>query len=186
MGVEVLVVAFDPVIDATKNLLDDKQFSDMCDLAGCEDAFGALGGPPCSTFSRIRHVWVPGGPRPLRSRDNPLELLLGLTPHKIRQCDIGTALLLRTLILLAIVGCRRAWPALEHPQDPGRAPFPSIWCSWALHILETMISAHRFCFDQCMWGAPSVKPTAILSNDGALSSPPLQPREELAHRSCWA
>jgi hypothetical protein len=44
MGVEVFVVAFDPVIDATKNLLDDKQFSDMCDLAGCEDAFGAFGG----------------------------------------------------------------------------------------------------------------------------------------------
>ena len=62
MGVEVLVVAFDPVIDGIKNLLGDKQFSDMCDLADCEDAFGALGGPPCSTFSRIRHGWVPSGP----------------------------------------------------------------------------------------------------------------------------
>ena len=113
----------------------------MCDLAGCEDAFGALGGPPCSTFSRIRHVWVPGGSRPLRSRDNPLEPLPGLAPDEIRQCDVGTALLLRTLILLAILGCRGAWAALEHPQDPGRAPFPSIWNSWALDILETMIFA---------------------------------------------
>ena len=52
LGVEVLVVAFDPVIDATNNLLDDKQFSDMCDLAGCEDAFGALG-PPLALLSLV-------------------------------------------------------------------------------------------------------------------------------------
>ena len=100
MGIEVLVISFDPVVDARKNLLDDKQFSEMEDIARDRDTFGGLAGPPCSTFSRSRHRYVAGGPRPLRSRENPLEPLPYLSDWEKLQCDIGTALLLRVLIVL--------------------------------------------------------------------------------------
>ena len=59
---------------------------------------------------------------------------------------------------------------LERPEDPGREPFPYIWVSWAVHFLQTMIAAQHFCFAQCMWAAPGVKPTCMLSNNGSLSA----------------
>ena len=164
-GIEILVISFDPVVDATKNLLDDDQFDEMKKIADDPDTYGSLAGPPCSTFSRGRHRYVPGGPRPLRIRSNPLEPKAGLTDWEKLQCDIGTALLLRALILLSIVGCRGGWCCLEHPEDPGREPFPSIWVSWAVEIFKAMTLASLHLFDQCRFGAPSVKPTCLCSND---------------------
>ena len=111
-GVETLVISFDPVVDTTNHLLDDNQFSDMKAIAQDPDSYGSLAGPPCSTFSRIRHRYVPGGPRPLRTRDNPLEPMDGLAEWERLQCDTGTALLLRALIILAIVACRGGWSCL--------------------------------------------------------------------------
>ena len=134
-------------------------------IARDPDTYGSLAGAPCSTFLRIRHRYVPGGPRPLRTRDNPLEPMDGLTEWERLQCDTGTALLLRALIILAIVGCRGGWSCLEHPEDLGKIPFPSIWISWAVMIFKSMIDARCFGFDQCRLGAPSVKPTCLCSND---------------------
>ena len=102
-GVEVLVISFDPVVDASKNLLNESELADMRELAGCKDSFRCLSGPPCSTFSRIRHKNVQNGPRPLHSRADPLEPFPHLTDSEILQVKIGTCLLLRALMLLAIV-----------------------------------------------------------------------------------
>ena len=133
-GVEVLVISFDPVVDASKTLFDDAQFSEMEKIADGPNTYGSLAGPPCSTFSRSRHRYVPGGPRPLRARSDLLEPKPGLIDWEKLQCDIGTALLLRALIILSIVACRGGWSCLEHPQDPGREPFPFIWVSWAVQF----------------------------------------------------
>ncbi len=68
-------------------------------------------------------------------------------------------LTINTLCLMEGCSLRGGGHLLEHPQDPGEDPFPSIWdtdevCEW-----EKRTDSCRVSFDQCMFGAPTMKPT---------------------------
>ena len=72
-------------------------------------------------------------------------------------------LTINALCLMEGCSLRGGGHLLEHPQDPGEDPFPSIWdtdevCEW-----EMRTDSIRVSFDQCMFGAPTKKPTTISS-----------------------
>jgi len=55
----------------------------------------------------------------------------------------------------------------EHPKDPGKHPFPSIWpTAWWMRIqlICKMVLIH---FPQCMFGAPTRKDTTLAATPGA-------------------
>eukprot|EP00974_Lingulodinium_polyedra_P021275 2055936-Lingulodinium_polyedra.AAC.1 len=85
---------------------------------------------------------------------------------------IGSGLLRATLRLLHAVADSGGFISLEHPEDPGRAPFPSIWALPEVAALESAARAAneqkalalgapelvagvvwRASGDQCRWGA---------------------------------
>lgn len=50
---------------------------------------------------------------------------------------------------------------LEHPEDPGMKPYCSSWITPQWLLLVSMFRGFACKFDQCMFGAPSRKPTMI-------------------------
>ena len=50
---------------------------------------------------------------------------------------------------------------MEHPDDPGRDPFPSIWITRDVLGWERSVSAFRTTFSRCNWGCPARKLTTI-------------------------
>ena len=50
---------------------------------------------------------------------------------------------------------------MEHPADPGKAPFPSIFATSEVLEWENTLGAYRATFPQCMWGCPALKMTTI-------------------------
>ena len=69
------------------------------------------------------------------------------------------------LKLLIHVHCAGGWVGLGHPQDPGRQPYPSFWASDYMVFFLQAIDGQTINLHQCMYGAPSVKPTTIASDD---------------------
>eukprot|EP00959_Pyramimonas_sp_CCMP1952_P163934 3427526-Pyramimonas_sp.AAC.1 len=65
------------------------------------------------------------------------------------------------LALRGGVGDRGGTWALEHPDDPGEDPYPSIFDTEILKGLESRTGARHISFDQCMMGGPSQKPTRV-------------------------
>ena len=54
----------------------------------------------------------------------------------------------------------------EHPADPGRYPFPSIFATSYFLELERRAKTSRITFPQCMLGAPSRKDTTLSGTPG--------------------
>ena len=51
------------------------------------------------------------------------------TPCEHKAVVLGTLLAVSCLDLLARLGGRRYWCMLEHPADPGRHPYPSVFAT---------------------------------------------------------
>ena len=60
-GVETLVITFDPVVDASKHLLNGNQFSDMKAIAQDPDTYGSLAGPHVQLFRESDTVMCRAG-----------------------------------------------------------------------------------------------------------------------------
>lgn len=125
--------------------------------------------PSCGTWSAARH-WQPG-PRVLRTRDQPWGVG-ELVPGDDRNCAEGSWLNLFTLILLRAMVRVGGIIGLEHPKNRGSQPFASIWNLPDVQRLEATQPSYnvvpkactRVNLDQCMFGAPSKKPTTILTS----------------------
>ena len=123
----------------------------------CEDGMvdAVIGGPPCSTFSRARHR--PGGPRPVRLRGRWIWGLPGLADWEKRRVEEANVLIFNLMTLAE--ACHRCGGSFlfEHPQDPGREPYASLWSTNEMQQLEARTGAVRTLIDQCMLGgkAPS-------------------------------
>ena len=70
-------------------------------------------------------------------------------------------LLLFTIKMWQIFSLVGATWTLEHPEDPGKWPFPSIWITEEVLQLFSVTGACKGIVDQCMHGAPSRKGTCI-------------------------
>jgi hypothetical protein len=64
-------------------------------------------------------------------------------------------------LLLGEIACRGGWVAFEHPADPG-VPFPSFFASLEMQHFIKIFRLRTVRCHQCMFGAPSVKPTDLV------------------------
>ena len=162
-GLELHVISVDLCLQREHgNLLAPGAHQFWQDRIAAGQIIGAGGGPPCETYSAAR--MQQGGPRPLRHADFPHGLPT-LSAHEWNQVMVGTRLLhflLDQLLLLARCG---GFGFCEHPQFPvwllSRAP-PSIWVHPAVRALRLLRCCGITSLDQCIFGAPALKPTTIL------------------------
>ncbi len=94
-----------------------------------------LGGPPCSTVARSRHVPLQGGPRPLRFR----WCIWGrhdLWPHELERVREANTLWINYMSVCENVAARGGAWLWEHPADPGHSPYASVWATPEMVGLE--------------------------------------------------
>ena len=126
-----------------------------------------LWSPPCNTFSRARHNFKHGGPRPQRSAAWPLGF------PWLRTQDQETAQTANFFVFQCLEAARRMhlqnkffWG--EHPEDLGKTKSgdtpASIWQLPVVRELAELTSAACWPIHQCIFGAPSSKPTRLMSN----------------------
>ena len=119
-----------------------------------------IGGPPCSTVSRSRHVFMVGGPRPLRFR----HCLWGrpdLKPWEKLRLDESNVLWLNYMSVCEGVSIRNGAHLWEHPADPGEDPYPSVWVTDEMLGLERRTSSTRAVLHQCPFGGLTPKLTCL-------------------------
>ncbi|CAK0797355.1 unnamed protein product [Prorocentrum cordatum] len=119
---------------------------------------GGHSGPSCATWSRVR--FQPGGPPPLRLR-HQLWGRPGLRGNDLKKVRLGSTQLLSSLKVLRPIGRKGGSVSLEHPADPGCAPFPSIFITEEVLQWEAELDAYRVTFHQCMWGCAALKLTTL-------------------------
>ena len=151
-------LAFDPLWDFTQ----PSSFHSIYQLCveGLIDA--TIGGPPCSTVARSRHVPLPGGggPRPLRFRDQ-LWGRKDLKPFEMERVQEANTLWLNYMAVCEAVSSRRGAHLWEHPADPGTHPFPSVWATMEMQMMESRVGAQRALLHQCPFGGPVPKLTCL-------------------------
>lgn len=166
-------VSIDPSLDLTKPAIVDYLVTAFA--AGFFHA--AVGGPPCSTWSRVRFR-KGGGPRPLRTRAEPWGRTdVDFTPSEARKVELGTKLLCACVKLFEALSAAGGVFVLEHPRDPGVPPFPSIWDLPLTKDLSERTGAETIDLDQCMFGQRAQKGTFIMTNGS-------QARRFLEKRCC--
>ena len=133
-----------------------------------------VGGPPCRTFSRLRHQ-APG-PRPVRGRAAARWSLPNLTPLEAERVNGDSALVLKMAALYEEMEENSPQPGingflLEHPEDPkeylGEAEskeLPSVWDWPELKAFAERFNLKMVSFDQGKCGHSRRKPTTLLTN----------------------
>ena len=122
-----------------------------------------IGGPPCNTWSRARNIDLGEvhGPRVIRAPDAPWGLP-SLRIGELRQVILGTLLLgFAFECMVALATCSGAG-LLEHPKDPEKPEYVSIWRLPILQLLLTLPRMRLITLSQGLFGAPTPKPTTFL------------------------
>ena len=122
----------------------------------------AGGGPPCETFTIARSA--SGGPRPVRSGDEPRGLP-GNIQREWHQVSIGDKLLRFLLEILVVLAMQGLAGFMEHPQFPvwqRNNEAASVWTLEVVRYLRTLQCVTILSFDQCVCGADAKKPTTLL------------------------
>ena len=109
-------------------------------------------GTPCNTFSAARKN--DGGPPPLRSHQFP-EGLPNLSDHNWFLAQQGNLFVERTMEACAGVVLMGGDFSIENPEKC------LLWHTPRFCWLLKFARAWLLSFDQCAWGAPSVKPTSL-------------------------
>ena len=162
-GLRLLMLSVDLAVDPLWDFTNLATFHQLMLLAeeGCIDLW--IGGPPCSTVARSRHVPLQGGPRPLRFRWK----LWGrddLRPwEKVRVVE-SNVLWTHFFAMAEAVGTRGGGYLMEHPADPGRDPYPSIWMLPEVQLLEQQVGGYRVHLHQCAFGGIAPKLTTLSGN----------------------
>ena len=168
-------------VDQAEDLLNDSTFAALEHLACSGKLAFLFGGPPCRTFTVMRHFLMNapgGGPRPLRARHGPQRFALeGLTDWELRKVKGDAVLLFRMiwLYLLAVVsaqilGLPKPKYLMEHPSDPQTFmddpddSYPSVWQWPEIHLISELLGLHQVYFDQGPLGHCRRKPTTLLTN----------------------
>ncbi|CAK0885210.1 unnamed protein product, partial [Prorocentrum cordatum] len=159
-SLRVLFLSADLLDDPRWDLANPSTFSALMEL--CEGGWVdiVLGGPPCSTWSRARYNRRRPGPPPVRSRLCPWGLP-GLRAWEAARVAESNTLTLNLLALCEACGQSGGAFLIVHPEDPGPAPYPSIWNTNEMLDFETRRSSRRACLDQCMLGGRTKKPTCL-------------------------
>ena len=116
------------------------------------------GGPPCRTFSRLRHKSP--GPRPLKGRTDRRWALPDLTPLEAERVHGDSALILKMAVLYEEMEVNAPQPGvngflMEHPEDPHEylgeeesKELPSVWEWPELNAFAEKFNMKTVSFDQ--------------------------------------
>ena len=160
----VMMISVDTAIDEIHgDLSGGDNFMQLLGLAKSGAVAGSLTGPPCETFSAARNIQMEEqrGPRPLRTTAQPW-CLHDRTARELRQCAVGSELLMNSLQLESTVVCEGGGALMEHPEKPNDEEKVSVWglrChqSWCMKLPH----ACRHHIEQWLYGSVGVKPTAL-------------------------
>ena len=160
---QLLMLSVDLAEDPLWDFRNPNTFQAMMELAeeGLIDVW--FGGPPCSTVARSRHVKMVNGPRPLRFR----WALWGRTDLRTferERVHEANDLWVNFWALCEAVSMRGGCYLMEHPADPGKDPFPSMWLIPELIEMEKRVGGRRAHFHQCYFGGISPKLTTFSAN----------------------
>ena len=148
------------------DVVDSDQWSVVMELIRAGAVRFLHCGTPCNTFASARKD--DGGPPPLRSHDDPLGRP-GLSADNEALVFLGNLFLFRSLEACSAVVQHGGDFSIENPE------FSLIWETPQLKEFARVHRARHVNLDQCMFGAPSVKPTRLLTSHAAL---------EGLHRRC--
>ena len=158
-GVRVISINWDVAEGLEFDLRNPSNVRRLVDMLTSGVFAGVHAGPPCSTWSAILHSG--SGPPYVRTRECPwgrpdLEEIVGAEKHAERLAW-GTWYLLCAYFALHCVAYTGGSCSLEHPQDRGHPPYPSIWDLPETEALESVdhprgLVYQRVHFHQCMWG----------------------------------
>ena len=127
-GMTLLFLTVDLATDSRWDISDKATFYDLMQLAtGFIDL--VIGAPPCSTVSIARFNRLVAGPRPLRFRSCFWEGRPGLSNWEQARVGEANLLYLHWLSLAERVCSHGGFYLHEHPKDPGRDPFPSLYAT---------------------------------------------------------
>lgn len=165
---QLLMLSVDLAMDARWDFTNPSTYHSMMQLAreGLIDIW--LGGPPCSTVARSRHVYIRNGPRPLRFR----WCLWGrsdLRWAEQQRVDEANRLWINFWSMADEVCSHGGAYLMEHPADPGMEPYPSIWILPEVLALERRANADRAILHQCAFGGIAPKLTCLSGNVVGLS-----------------
>ena len=162
-----VVVSLDIVIDKTwgdaKNPAIQKFWlTSVLDGHVC----GFLGGPPCSTWSVARgkqlHNMGRSLPRVLRDLDH-LWGFLSVSLKEQAQLSDGNDLLGFCILMLIALLVTDGSGLMEHPKPPDDISLASVWRLPLLRFISTLPNVEVVDLAQGLLGAPSAKPTRLLT-----------------------
>ena len=126
---------------------------------------GLLARPPCNTWSLARNTAIKGhkrGPRTVRTAAE----LWGMGSMSLRELfdvTFGNTLLIFALDILILLACNGGFGLLEHPAEPAGSDDASIWKLPIFAMLLNIPGFSKARFMQGLFGAPSAKPTELLT-----------------------
>ena len=157
-GYMIEVVNVDVGFLGDHNLADEVVGAEWRRRAAAGEFDGGHAGPPCGTWSRVR--FRTGGPPPLRLRTHPWGRPR-LTAGQLEKVGEANRMMRTAMGILKEVIMYGGSGTLEHPADPGRAPFPSIWNTDEMRNWIGDLGLETVTFPQCMMGAAAKKETTI-------------------------
>ena len=162
------VISIDTAVHSMCDINDPVFWHHILSLAKSGYLLGLMMGPPCETWSAVRHeaLWnddgtMASGPRPLRDDSRPWGRG-GLLPREYRQLRMGMRLLLRGLILGLYTVLSGGISILEHPSASSKNGRASIWNTGIVQLLVQSQLFQTYSFGQWRFHAQGVKPTTFL------------------------
>ena len=141
-GISVKCYSLDLENDPPADFLKEQPYGDLLDSCRNGEVDAGHGGPPCGSFSMVRHR--PGGPPPVRN----LEWIYGLPSNSVQQqdeADRGSVLAIRTTQMLGEIiqsQRRRKVPEAATLENPPGSESQTEGSMWALP--ETADFMERF------------------------------------------
>lgn len=161
--VEVECHSIDLVRGEDHNILDDQLWPRLRKDIQDRKYNAVIITPPCNTHSRARHSTVKG-PSPVRSRKYPYGYpwLYGSSKRKVREANRFVEIMVEGFheavkVQAAYLG--------EHPEDLGVAASGQLPATiWSLPEVMALPQACTGALFQCPFGAPTSKPTRLISS----------------------
>ena len=146
-------ISVSQLVPVASDVLDADFWEFIIKVAQLGGIFFTHCGTPCNTFSAARKL--DGGPPPLRSAQEPMGLAQ-LSSDNEALVLLGNLFLLRSVELCLIVFHLGGDFSIENPLQS------LLWATPPCCELQQACRAIEVDFDQCAFGAPSMKPTRLL------------------------
>ena len=173
LGAVEVLVQFDLLRSQDHDLTSEELWDKIFGMLS-EGGWILLASPPCETFTRVRHQRP--GPPPLRSSAFPFGFpwLRNSDADKVRTANYFIS---QTLSACGIAAQAGGAYFIEHPEDLGvtssKEVPASIWQWPEVRDLQVQTHAITFAIFQCIYEAPTSKPTRFLTTLRAfLDAPP--------------